>query len=145
MRHCLLLSILLVLTGLPVAAAETAASTSASSRDAPWPSLEAQLAAEKAPAGSALALLIAENQDLGLLRPAEAHDKMGLPPWLRVLWRKQHPGAEFLASDPTGGYPLLLKEVHEWMASHPNLLPGDAARPAGAFQEKEEKAVVAGP
>lgn len=141
MRHRLLLSILLVLAGLPVAG-PAAAGTSG---DARWPSLQEQIAAERAPAGSALARLIAENQELGLLRPAEAHDKMGLPPWLRVLWRKQHPGAEFLASDPTGGYPLLLKEVHEWMASHPDLLPGDAARPAGEFQEKGEKAVEAGP
>src|SRR6478672_10373803 len=113
MRHSLLLAILLVLICRPVAAAGGAAATAG---DARWPSLEAQIAAERAPAGSALARLIAENQELGLLRPAEVHDKMGLPPWLRVLWRKQHPGAEFLASDPTGGYPLLLKEVHEWMA-----------------------------
>ncbi len=141
MRHSLFLSILLLLTCRPVPAAGGAAPTAG---DARWPSLEAQMAAAKAPAGSALARLIAENQDLGLLRPAEAHDKMGLPPWLRVLWRRQHPGEEILASDPTGGYPLLLKEVHEWMVGHPDLLPGDA-RTAGEFQEKGEKAVETGP
>jgi hypothetical protein len=58
MRDCLLLSILLVLIGVPVAAAGGAAATSGETR---WPSLEAQLAAERAPAGSALARLIAEN------------------------------------------------------------------------------------
>jgi hypothetical protein len=137
MRRPLLLSIALTLICLPVAA------MAAPAGDARWPSLTAQLASDRAPAGSALARLIAENQDFQTLRPAEAHDKMGLPPWLRVLWRRQHPDAEFLASDPTGGYPLVLKEVHEWMVEHPDLRPGDAARVAGgAF---EEKGVAAGP
>jgi hypothetical protein len=136
MRHRLLLPIALILICLPVA------SRAATSADARWPSLEAQLASDRAPAGSALARLIAENQEVQLLRPEEAHDKMGLPAWLRVLWRKQHPDGEFLASDPTGGYPLILKELHEWIVAHPDLQPGDAAQDA---ETAGEKALTVGP
>jgi hypothetical protein len=139
MRHGLLVSIALTLICLPAMAAAGRAATSG---DNPWPSLEAQLARDRVPAGSALARLIAENQDLQLLRPAEAHDKMGLPPWLRVLWRKQHPDGVFLAGDPMGGYPLILKELHEWMVLHPDLQPGETAVAADSFAEK---GVVVGP
>ncbi|HEX9945762.1 MAG TPA: sialidase family protein [Thermoanaerobaculia bacterium] len=89
-----------------------------------WPSLNEQLARDRVPAGSALAKLIAENQEFQLLRPAEARDKLGIPPWLRVLWRKQHPELDYSGGDPTGGYPLALRDVHEWMVSHPDLKPG---------------------
>ena len=77
-----------------------------------WPGLHEQLQADHVLPGSALAKLIAENQDLGLLRPEEAADSLKLPPWLRVLWRKHHPDGRYLASDPTGGYPLLLRNLH---------------------------------
>ncbi len=137
MRPCFLFAIVLTLSCLPAAPA-----AAKEPGDARWPSLAAQLAADQAPAGSALARLIAANQDFQLLRPAEAYDKMGLPPWLRVLWRKQHPGGEFPAGDPTGGYPLMLKEIHEWMAGHPDLQPGDAARAGGGVAEKS---IEAGP
>jgi hypothetical protein len=137
MRLRPILSLALILTCLP---APTVAATVTGAR---WPSLEEQLARDRVPAGSALARLIAENQELDLLRPAEAHDKIGLPPWLRVLWRKQHPEGEFLASDPTGGYPLILKEFHEWMVEHPDLQPVRDDEPdAGHAQQK---AASAGP
>jgi hypothetical protein len=109
----------------------------------PWPSLRAQLAHDKVPAGSALAKLIAENQDFQLLRPEEARDSLGLPLWLRVVWRKQHPEGDYSADDPMGGYPLALKDIHEWMIEHPDLQPGkpepDVPLPA------ETKAASAGP
>src|SRR5262249_39372301 len=35
-----------------------------------------------------------------------------------------HPQLDYQASDPTGGYPHVLKEIHEWMTSHQDLLPG---------------------
>src|SRR6185436_17183122 len=82
-----------------------------------WPSVESQLAADQVPAGSAAARLIEENQDFGLLRSEEAADRLPVPAWLRVLWRKSHPDAAFPAADPTGGYPFVLKEVHEWMVA----------------------------
>lgn len=69
---------------------------------------------------TALEQLIAANQDFDLLGPSGAKDRMEdrlpVPDWLRVLWRKSH---------PTGPYPLVLKEVHEWMLSHPGLVPGE--------------------
>src|SRR5207302_133201 len=72
------------------------------------------------------------NQDLGLLRPEEAADSLKLPPWLRVLWRKHHPDGRYLASDPTGGYPLLLRNLHQWMITPQDLQPGKAPAPAPA-------------
>src|SRR6266852_1934363 len=80
-----------------------------------WPGLHEQLQADHVLPGSALAKLIAENQDFGLLRPEEVADSLRLPPWLRVLWRKHHPEGRYLASDPSGGYPLLLRNIYQWM------------------------------
>ena len=95
-----------------------------------WPDLSAQLRGAHAPTGSALAKLIADNQDFSMLRPEEAHDTIRVPPWLRVWWRRNHPEAVYSAADPTGGYPLVLKEAYEWMVLHPDLKPGIAARDA---------------
>ncbi len=89
-----------------------------------WPSLEQQLAAGRVVVDSPLQRLIEDNQDVSLLRPQEADDLIPVPLWLRVLWRRSHPEGAFAADDPTGGYPLALKEVHEWMLSHQDLLPG---------------------
>jgi hypothetical protein len=89
-----------------------------------WPTLRQQIAQIEAPAGSALEKLIRENQDFSLLRPDEAYDKIRIPLWLRVHWRKAHPEMEYSPLDPTGGYPLVLKEVAEWMEHHPDLRPG---------------------
>jgi hypothetical protein len=89
-----------------------------------WPSLDRQLEADRVVSGSALQQLVLENQDFHLLRPEEAHDTIPVPPWLRVLWRKKHPHLEYRADDPTGGYPRVLKELHEWMVSHQDMLTG---------------------
>lgn len=103
----------------------------------PWPSLEAQLALDRVPPGSALERLVAENQDFQLLRPEEANDGLDIPLWLRVYWRKQHPEtAAYSAADPTGGYPLVLKEVHEWMRMHPDLRAGEARQEAPLEKSK---------
>ena len=94
-----------------------------------WPSLDRQLSVDRVRAGSALDRLIRDNQDFGLLRGDEASDQRGLPPWLRVWWRKGNPEGEYTAADPTGGYPHVLKEIHEWMLSHQNLRPGKPGEP----------------
>jgi hypothetical protein len=86
-----------------------------------WPSVESQLADAQIPASSPLEQLIRENQDFHLLRPEEASDRIGLPPWLRVYWRKKHPGLTYSADDPTGGYPRALKNLHAWMIANPDL------------------------
>ena len=88
-----------------------------------WPSLEEQLEASKVIRGSALEKLIRENQDFEMLRPEEAHDKLRLPPWLRVYWKKQHPELRPTPHDPTGGYPLALRDIYVWMLQHQDLKP----------------------
>jgi hypothetical protein len=88
-----------------------------------WPTPDQQLEAHRARPGTALEKLILANQDFGMLRPEEADDKIPVPLWLRVHWRKHHPEATYSAADPTGGYPYVLKEVAEWMRSHPDLVP----------------------
>jgi len=80
-----------------------------------WPSLNEQLRAAKVVPGSALEQFIRDNQDFGLLRAEEASDELGLPPWIRVYWRRLHPEGNYSAHDPTGGYPLTLKDVYHSM------------------------------
>lgn len=80
-----------------------------------WPTLDEQLAAGKVVPGTPLHQFILENQDFSLLRPEEATDDLDLPPWIRVYWRRLHPELEFPAADPTGGYPLSLREVYQAM------------------------------
>src|SRR5437870_1442653 len=89
-----------------------------------WPTLDEQLRNAHVAKGSSLEKLIRENQDFKLLRADEVADRHGLPPWLKVFWRKGHPEATYSAADPTGGYPHVLKEVYEWMVSHQDLRPG---------------------
>jgi hypothetical protein len=92
-----------------------------------WPIIEEQLTAHKTTRGSALERLIRDNQDFQMLRPEEAHDRVGLPPWLRVYWRKHHPEAPYSARDPAGGYPRALRRLLHWMTQHQDFA---AVRPA---------------
>jgi hypothetical protein len=86
-----------------------------------WPTLEEQLAESNVTPGSALEMLIRDNQDFNLLRPEEAHDSIDLPPWLRVYWRKKHPEGRYSARDPSGGYPRVLLRIHGWMLANHDL------------------------
>ncbi|HXU45134.1 MAG TPA: hypothetical protein VN783_06385 [Thermoanaerobaculia bacterium] len=133
-RRHVLLSLLVVSSSLLAAAPAKAAPNPR------FPSLDAQLRTSPVAIRpeSALAKLIAENQDFGLLRPEEAKDLRGLPPWLRVWWHKEHPESVYppLSEDPTGGYPLVLKEIWEWMLHHQDLLPAEA-EPDQAGEETE--------
>ncbi len=90
-----------------------------------WPSLAQQMKKDKIKEGTALERLVKDNQDFSMLRAEEATDTLRIPPWLRVHWRKAHPEVSYSAADPTGGYPLVLKEIYEWMLSHQDLLPGE--------------------
>ena len=86
--------------------------------------MDQQLRAAKAVHGSRLEQLIRDNQDFKLLHPRESHgDRTGLPLWLRVHWRKNHPEASYSPNDPTGGYPRALKNLHTWMVENQDL-PG---------------------
>jgi hypothetical protein len=101
------------------------AATSAAQQAQPvWPSVQQQLEKDHVIPGSALEKLISENQEFGMLRPDEATDSRGIPLWLRVLYRKNHPTDRYSASDPTGGYPLVLHEIYEWMLTHQDLKRG---------------------
>src|SRR5215467_8598845 len=62
---------------------------------AEWPNAQAQLAADHVAPGSALERLILQNQDFDMLDAGEASDSLGIPPWLRVLYRKNHPQDRF--------------------------------------------------
>lgn len=95
-----------------------------------WPSYREQLERDRVAPNSALAKLIAKNQDFSLLRPEELRDSLRIPLWLRVLYHKNHPEERARPGDPTGGYPYVLKEVAEWMLTHQDLQPGKA-EPAG--------------
>jgi subtilisin-like proprotein convertase family protein len=100
-----------------------------------WPQLQEQLKKSKVEPGTALERLILDNQDFHMLRAEEASDKNPVPLWLRVWWRKNHPEATYSAADPTGGYPLVLREVHEWMMTHQDLRPGTPEWPAAPSQK----------
>jgi hypothetical protein len=89
-----------------------------------WPTLEEQLRAAGAIHGSKLEQMITDNQAFDLLQPEEANDDLGIPPWLRVHWRKLHPDADY--SGPSGGYPHTLHDLGEWMETHQDFV-GDAA------------------
>jgi hypothetical protein len=93
---------------------------------AKFPSLEQQLKAAHAQPGSALERLIRANQEFDRLQARDAVDTI-VPPWLKVYWQKGHPEVNYRTDDPTGGYPLVLKEILEWMVSHQDLKPGPAA------------------
>ncbi len=90
------------------------------------PSIESQLAAVKAPKGSALERFVRANQDFSALREDETSDRLPIPLWLRAAWRKAHPEGSYSAADPTGGYPFVLKEISYWMQRHPDLVPTPA-------------------
>ena len=101
------------------------------SRPPVWPSLEEQLAAAGVEPGTALEQLVRDNQDFDMLRPEEADDGLPLPPWLRVYFHKHHPEAEYVANDPTGGYPLALRDLYRWMVAFQDL-PAQRGPEAGA-------------
>ncbi len=115
----------LLAAGLFVGAALSAGAGSA--QKPAFPTLDRQLAEARVVPGRALERLIRANQDVSLLRPEEAKDKLLLPPWLRVWWRKNHPEGRYDGADPTGGYPLVLREVLEWMMTHQDLVAGPGA------------------
>jgi hypothetical protein len=115
MRSALLFALWLAMAGGPARGADPAPT---------WPSLAAQIREAGVRPESALARFIAANQDFQLLRPEERADTLRIPLWLRVNWRKGHPDAAAAATEPTGGYPFVLKEVWEWMLAHPDLEPG---------------------
>src|SRR4051794_11587975 len=105
----------------------------------PWPSIADQLQQDHVKPGSALETLIRNNQDFQLLRADEATDNRGIPPWLRVFWRKAHPELTYRADDPPGGSPLVLNDIYEWMIYPQDLVTGP---PQAAAVEAEKSLTV---
>jgi hypothetical protein len=101
-----------------------------------WPEVEEQLAAYPIRRGSALEKLVRENQDFHMLRPEEAHDDLEIPLWLRVYWRKHHPGSRHAAGDPTGGYPRVIKTMLQTMLANQDNPGGAAPQPPGPAKTK---------
>ena len=93
------------------------------------PSVEEQIKQTGAPSGSALAKLIRDNQDFGILHPEELADSYPIPLWLRVLWRKQHPEIPMPAKNPGAAYPEILSQVLKRMVANPDQVWGPAATP----------------
>src|SRR6185295_14235107 len=115
------------------------AALAAPQQRAAWPSLDQQLRKDRVEAGSPLEKFIEANQDFQMLRPEEVNDKIPVPLWLRVAWRKDHPELLYSADDPTGGYPHVLKEIHEWMLTHQELRPDSADQPTAPIYGAEGK------
>jgi hypothetical protein len=81
--------------------------------------------------GTALARLVAEtstHEPEMALAAAVTSIKLDIPPWLAAHYRRNHsemPKAA-LQLDPTGGYPLVLEQLHAWMLLHQDLQPPPA-------------------
>jgi len=125
-----------------VATAATSQASLATGVGMAWPSLETQLLKEQVQPGSALEAFIASNQDFHLLDPRERADKLSIPLWLRVNWRKAYPDFVYDPADPTGGYPLVLKEVADWMRIHQDLQPGERELDIAPGEDWAEKVTV---
>ncbi|MGN6185262.1 MAG: hypothetical protein ACTHQM_16615 [Thermoanaerobaculia bacterium] len=106
-----------------------------------FPTLDEQLKKAHVRQGSKLDKLIRDNQDFSKLKQRDADDTI-VPPWLKVHWRKAHPELNYdNPDDPTGGYPLVLKEVYEWMMTHQDLEPGNpeaSLSPGTSFEDHDE-------
>ncbi len=86
-----------------------------------WPTLTQQLREAGVRPGTKLEALIKANQDFDLLQPEELNDRLRIPFWLRVHFRKRHPESLPNPGDPTGGYPLALRDLYNWMIENQDL------------------------
>ena len=93
------------------------------------PSVAEQVRKTGAPASSALAKLIRDNQDIELLHPDELNDGYPTPLWLRVVWRKQHPEIAMPATNPGAAYPETLSPIYRRMVANPDQPWGPKAKP----------------
>ena len=90
----------------------------------PWPTLKQQLEEDRVVPGSALERLIAENQDFRLLRPEEAHDQIRGARSGCASSGARRTRTEYSRRRSDRRLSAVLKEIHEWMLTHQDLLPG---------------------
>lgn len=95
-----------------------------------WPTVRQQLREAGVRPGTNLEALINDNQDFSLLRAEELDDQLRIPLWLRVHFRKRHPEITPIPGDPTGGYPLALRDLYNWMVENQDL-PEQGSKDAG--------------
>jgi len=80
--------------------------------------------------GTALAKLVAETTTHGpemALAVKTPSIKLDIPSWLAAHYRRNHSEMPKAAMqlDPTGGYPLVLENLHAWMLLHQDLKPSE--------------------
>jgi hypothetical protein len=78
--------------------------------------------------GTALAKLVHEaDTHVALLAGVQKQGrlKVDIPLWLRSHYRRNHPEmrTEVRANDPTGGFPMALENLYNWMLRHQDLQP----------------------
>jgi len=90
-----------------------------------WPSLSEQLQKDQVQPGSALEKLVRDNQEFSLLPTGCGEETEGeaVPPWLRVLFHKNHPEFAPRGQCPAGDYPEFLERIYVWMLAHQDLKP----------------------
>ena len=92
-----------------------------------WPTVQQQLREAGVRPGTRLEELIRNNQDFHLLRSEELNDRLRIPPWLRVYFLKRQPEITPIPGDPTGGYPLALRDLYKWMVNNQDMPEQGAA------------------
>jgi hypothetical protein len=89
--------------------------------------------------GTALARLVAETEahpEMAVAAAAAPGSKLDIPRWLAAHYRRNHSEMPKAAVqvDPTGGYPLVLENLHVWMLLHQDLQPSPAPEAKAAAE-----------
>ena len=89
--------------------------------------VERRLGALIPPGSSVLELGCGTGNLLTALKPKRGFG-LDLSPGMIEVARKNHPELEFDPNDPTGGYPLALRDLYLWMIHNQDLKPQGKAK-----------------